>query len=269
MKRIILVVVAAALVAAGCSSSSDPTTTSESQIAATEPTTTTTETTTTTTAPTTTTTTTVAETTTTTTAPATTTTDTETATTVAETTTTTTIPVTTTTVPAATVELSWPGIQAGTTWVWLGMEEDEAIAAVTSVLGAPTDDSGWVDSFSRYGTCPGSTVRGVHWGDFIMLFTKADTDFWIGGVPHFFAYYYAGTTPLLTTTEGITIGSTLEELEAAYGGPELVIDENPFDPSAGFWKYRLSTWLGMSGATTGQTPTDTVLSINGGQGCGE
>ncbi len=266
MKRIILVVAAAALVAAGCSSSSD-TTTSESQIAATDPTTTTIETTTTTTAPATTTTTTVAETTTTTTAPATTTTDAETTTTVAETTTTT-IPVTTT-VPVATVELSWPGIQAGSTWVWLGMEEDEAVAAVTSVLGAPTDDSGWVDSFSRYGTCPGSTVRGVHWGDFIMLFTKADTDFWIGGVPHFFAYYYVGTTPLLTTTEGITIGSTLEELEAAYGGPELVIDENPFDPSAGFWKYRLSTWLGMSGGTTGQTPTDTVLSINGGQGCGE
>ncbi|VAV90677.1 hypothetical protein MNBD_ACTINO01-179, partial [hydrothermal vent metagenome] len=98
---------------------------------------------------------------------------------------------------------------------------------------------------------------------------QADTDFWIGGVPHFFAYYYAGTTPLLTTTEGITIGSTLEELEAAYGGAELVIDENPFDPSAGFWKYRLSTWLGMSGGLTGRTPNDTVLSINGGQGCGE
>jgi len=252
MKRVILVVVVAALVAAACAPSSESATTSEPQVS-------------TTTVPVTTTTVPV----TTTTVPVTTTTSAPVTTTTVPATTTTTVPVTTTTAPGGTVELNWPGIQAGPTWVWLGMMEDDAIAAVTAVLGSPTDDSGWVDSFSQYGTCPGSTVRGVHWGDFIMLFTQADTDFWIGGVPHFFAYYYAGTTPLLKTTEGITIGSTLEELEAAYGGPELVIDENPFDPSAGFWKYRLSTWLGMSGGLTGRTPTDTVLSINGGQGCGE
>jgi hypothetical protein len=184
-------------------------------------------------------------------------------------TTTTGVESTTTTVAEGVVELDWAGVQAGPTWVWLGMVEADAIDAVSTTLGSPTHDSGWIDSFSPYGACPGATVRGVHWGDFVMLFTEAETDFWSPGVPHFFSYYYTGTTPTLTTVDGIAIGSTLAQLETTYGGPDLVIDEDPFNPSGGFWTYRLASWTGLWGYATGQSDADTVSSINGGRGCGE
>jgi len=193
-----------------------------------------------------------------------------TTTTSAPTTTTTVAPTTTTTGSApGTVELTDEGVQAGDTWLYFGFDDDDAITAITAVLGAPTFDSGWIDSFSIYGTCPGTLVRGVEWDDFTMLFTQADTDFWTGGVPHFFAYYYTGETPQLLTTEGIGIGSSIETLETAYGGPLFTMDEAFFDPSFGAWTYDLQGWTGLWGFSTGQTAAHAVTSINGGQGCGE
>lgn len=185
-------------------------------------------------------------------------------------TTTTTVPATTTTVAPATVELTNEGIQAGAQWVHFGYDDEAAIAAVTAVLGTPTHDSGWIDAFSSpYGVCPAPVVRGVHWGGLVLLFTQANTDFWSPGVPHFYAFNYTDATPELFTPEGIGIGSSLEMLDAAYGGPDLVIDEAWFDPSAGFWSYRSAMWTGLWGFATGQTFAHVVTSINGGQGCGE
>ncbi len=179
-------------------------------------------------------------------------------------------PETTTTAGPGTVELTRVGVQAGEVWVPFSENDEVAIAAVAAVLGAPTLDSGWIEAFSSpYGVCPPPVVRGVHWDDFVMLFTQADTDFWTPGVPHFYAFNYTGSTPELLTTEGIGIGSSLEMLDAAYGGPDLVIDEAWFDPSAGFWSYRMATWTGLWGFATGQTFAHTVTSINGGQACGE
>jgi len=187
-----------------------------------------------------------------------------------ETTTTTLAPVTTTTPAAAVVELSDEGIVAGTGWLSFGFNDEDAIVAVTAVLGAPTQDSGWIDAFSSpYGVCPAPVVRGVHWDQFVMLFTQAETDFWSGGVPHFYAYNYYGDAADLETTEGIAIGDTLAQLKAAYPGPKLEILENPFDPSAGFWIYDRQMWTSMSGSATGQADADTIDSINGGIGCGE
>lgn len=248
MKRTLLGAIVVALVAAGCANDADSTTTvpatltTTSSTAAPETTTTVPEETTTTIA--------------------------ETTTTVAETTTT----ASTTTTTAAeedNLELSDEGVQAGATWVPFGTIDDDAIAAVAAVLGAPTDDSGWIDSFSGYGTCPGSVVRGVHWDAYVMLFTQSDTDFWSGGVPHFFAWYYTDVVPALATTEGLVIGDTLATLEALYGGPELEIDEDPFDPSGGIWSYDTVGFTGLWGFADGQSPESVISSINGGQGCGE
>lgn len=187
-----------------------------------------------------------------------------------ETTTTTLPPETTTTTVPATVELTRVGVQAGDTWVPFSEDDEVAIAAVAAVLGAPTHDSGWIEAFtSPYGVCPAPVVRGVHWDGLVLLFTQANTDFWSPGVPHFYAFHYTDATPVLFTTEGIGIGSSLEMLDAAYGGPDLVIDEAWYDPSAGFWSYRLAPWTGLWGFATGQTFAHVVTSINGGQGCGE
>ncbi len=207
----------------------------------------------------------------------------ETTTTVIETTTTTAPPDTTTTAAApgtttttaaapGTVALNDEGIYAGEAWIHFGFDDEAAIAAVTAVLGAPTNDSGWVDGFSSpYGVCPPPLVRGVHWGSLTLLFTQAESDFWSAGVPHFFAYnYFANEPPVdLETTEGIAVGDSIGMLRAAYPGPDLMIDESPFDPSAGIWLYDQQTWTGMWGFATGQTDANAIISINGGQGCGE
>jgi hypothetical protein len=176
---------------------------------------------------------------------------------------------TTTTDADASLELSDEGLQAGSTWVPFGAGDAEAITAISGILGAPNRDSGWIDSFSEYGTCPGTTVRGVHWGAFVVLFTEADTDFWTGGIPHFFAWYYTSEPPELETTKGLVIGDTLATLEALYGGPQLEISENPFDPTGSIWLYDVAGWTGLWGYADGQDPTSDISSINGGRGCGE
>ncbi len=248
-KQLVLAAMVVALVASGCSDDADSTTTVPATL-----------TTTSSTAAPATTTTTVPEDTTTTAA--------ETTTTVAETTTSSSS-TTTTMAEESSLELSDEGVQAGATWVPFGTIDEDAIAAVEAVLGAPTNDSGWIDSFSGYGTCPGAVVRGVHWDAYVMLFTQADTDFWSGGVPHFFAWYYTDIVPALATTEGLVIGDTLATVEALYGGPKLEINEDPFDPSGGVWLYDMVGYTGLWGFADGQDPDSVISSINGGRGCGE
>ncbi len=195
--------------------------------------------------------------------------------------TTTTVAETTTTSDAVgTVELTNEGIYAGDSWLYFGYDADEAIAAVETVLGPAMDDSGWLDSLTdgweHFGVCPSPNVRGVSWGEggivsLQLLFTDANTDFWSEGVQHFFSYYYSGAAvPTdLSTPEGVGIGSTLGDLQAAYGPGDISIDEAFFDPSEGFWSYRMATWTGLWGYATGLDDTDTITSMNGGQGCGE
>lgn len=187
---------------------------------------------------------------------------------------------TTTSGSTATVELTNQGIYAGDEWIQFGYDDDDAVAAVEAVLGPPSADSGWLDSLSegweQFGVCPQPNVRGVSWGSggdisLQLLFTDADTDFWSGGVEHFFTYYYSDSSEPhdLTTPEGLGVGSTLGDLQATYDPADIVIDEAFFDPAVGFWSYRLATWTGLWGYATGQADTDTITSINGGQGCGE
>lgn len=258
MRRILFIGLLAALMTAACSSSGDGADTTVLDTTTTTTSTTLVETTTTTT---------IADTTT---------------TTVPETTTTTIADTTTSTsgVPDTTFELSNEGIQAGSEWVHFGYDADDAIAAFEAVIGPATDDTGWLDSFGegweQFGVCPGPNVRGVTWASggktsLQVLFTDGDTDFWTGGVEHFFTFYYFdGSNPTgLTTTEGIGIGSSVGQLKATCGGPEFILEEAFFDPSQGFWAYKQRPWTGLWGYTTGLTDAFVVDSINGGQGCGE
>ena len=80
-----------------------------------------------------------------------------TTTTVAETTTT--EATTTTTTTLAPLALEPDGIGA----VDFGAAPNAAIAYTTAFLGSPDRDTGWVDSFSEFGTCPPPEVRGVPW----------------------------------------------------------------------------------------------------------
>jgi hypothetical protein len=179
--------------------------------------------------------------------------------------TTTTVPDTTLPPAADTVEFTNEGIYAGETWIYFGYDDEDTVAAVTAVLGSPTFDSGWEEAF----LCPPPERRTVRWDDLWLLFTTADTDFFTGGIPHFFTYQYSDGTPELFTREGIGLGSTLADLDDAYGGPDLIIEDSDIVVGAGSWTYKDSPWTGMGGLATGTTPSDTITSINGGAGCGE
>jgi hypothetical protein len=156
-----------------------------------------------------------------------------------------------------------------------GADPDTTIAYAESVLGAAKNDTGWVDSFSKYGTCPGPVVRGVEWGGegsgfgFVLLFTEAATDHLPGGGQHLFGYYYFGDPDGLATGGGISVGSTLGDALAAH--PGSTVEEHPLVPGSGSWfvdDVEGDDSL-LWGFAEGLGADDTLTSINGGITCGE
>ncbi len=149
-----------------------------------------------------------------------------------------------------------------------GMDPDEVVAALSAIFGAPDSDSGWVDPFSQFGTCPGTEVRGVVWGDLTLLFGDSS---WNrdDGVRHFFAYHYGPPAadelrpPGLVTDRGIGVGSSIAELRAAYPDVDIQLGEEGIAPPT-FYVSDL-----VRGYITGDGVSDTVTSILGGVGCGE
>lgn len=161
--------------------------------------------------------------------------------------------------------------------VMFGATPDEAITYATAILGPADRDTGWVDSFSEFGTCPPPEVRGVQWGEspsafgyaFTLLFTKAQTSHKPEGGEHLFGYDYYGGDLALATEPGMTVGTTLGDARAMY--PTIEIDESPWDPIAGAWWVDddPSDHSQLFGYATGQGDADVVTSILGGVTCGE
>jgi hypothetical protein len=106
----------------------------------------------------------------------------------------------------------------------------------------------------------------VIWGDLTLLFS--DDTLVTSGRRHFFAYVYGQAlgseiVPAgLKTDAGIGVGSTVAELTGTY--PGVII--NPSDDFGGP-NFKINE--NLAGFLTGVEPTDTVLSVLGGQGCGE
>jgi len=147
-----------------------------------------------------------------------------------------------------------------------GVDPEEVIEYIRSIVGAPTSDSGWADPFSAFGVCPGTEVRGVTWGDLLVLFSdESSVD---AGRRHFFSYSYGpafafeARPAAMRTPAGITVGSTVAELRAAY--PEVVV--TPGD-DINLPSFHVND--NLNGFLTGDTDADTVLAIIGGVGCGE
>ena len=185
-----------------------------------------------------------------------------TSTTTSSTTTTSTSTTTTTTLaPGAELVLRANGIGDAA----FGVDPDGAVAYVSGIIGPPTVDTGWVDPLS-VGACPGTEFRQVYWGDLLLQFS--DQSSVTSGRRHFFSYVYGPSfgpkiTPAgLKTDAGIGVGSTVADLQGTY--PGVVI--NPGDEIGG---PNFFINGGLAGFLTGVNPTDTVISVLGGQGCGE
>ncbi|MBA3802272.1 MAG: hypothetical protein H0X22_05130 [Acidimicrobiia bacterium] len=147
-----------------------------------------------------------------------------------------------------------------------GDELDAAVAAVTAILGEPTQDSGWVEPFT-ISACPGTEYRRVSWGAFSLQFSdqssKAD------GRRHLFGYEYGevgrtDATPAgLVTAEGIGVGSTVAELKSVYPGVSVVAGEEGLSSSS----FEVSE-NGLAGLLTDATDQGIVILVVGGDFCG-
>lgn len=133
-------------------------------------------------------------------------------------------------------ELSADGLGA----VQFGADPEQSITFVSSVLGAPTADTGWLAPID-FGPCGGTRIRQVGWSQLQLEF--GDSSNVTEGRDHFYAYFYGfegSSSPQpagLRTPEGIGAGSTVQELLAAYPGatvfegdefvgPTFVVNDN-------------------------------------------
>lgn len=155
-----------------------------------------------------------------------------------------------------------------------GAEAEAAIADLTTALGLPDADSGWIDSFSTFGTCPGAEVRVVRWDELEAYFTDspaAVADYPDPGGPHFFSWRAATfvddepPSRGFATDDAISPGTPLGVLREAYGEAQVqVVYEDAFD----IWFLDVAA-AGLSGTVSGDTDNDVVESLQGGIGCGE
>lgn len=134
------------------------------------------------------------------------------------------------------VQLSMSGLGV----VVFGDEPEFAIEALGSRLGAPEEDSGWIESInSRFGVCPGNFVRGVRWQHLRVLFTDGRTDYGNERTPHLFAWSYGKGVGArvgrldLRTPEGIGLRSTVSDVRRAYPAAKIFPDTegDPFGNS--------------------------------------
>ncbi len=68
-----------------------------------------------------------------------------------------------------------------------GADPEGVVAYVSSIIGKPTVDTGWVDPLS-VGACPGTELRQVFWADLVLQFS--DQSSVTSGRRHFFSYVY-------------------------------------------------------------------------------
>lgn len=149
--------------------------------------------------------------------------------------------------------------------VRFGVDPEGVVTYLKKRLGEPTEDSGYIDAYSEFGSCPGSRVRGVRWGDLLLLFGDESTV--VDGRLHFFSWKYgpmSGTAlvpPNLKTEVGVTIGSTVSDLRRLHPSVEIFSDEIF---GAGFEIERT-----LSGTLSSTESSGRVTVLYGGITCGE
>jgi hypothetical protein len=153
----------------------------------------------------------------------------------------------------------------------MGAEPEGVIGQLTAWLGEPDEDTGWVDSFNQFGTCPGTETRLVRWVSLVSFFTNGATAWAPDNTRHFFHYTHsasAGGGEVLTfrTAKGIALGSSVSDLREAYGSELSVTDDPLFDT---IWEVASEGPGLLWGSASNSSDDGLVTAINGGLGCGE
>ena len=105
--------------------------------------------------------------------------------------------------------------------VSFGTDVQAALGVLTAALGQPVADTGWIDTFSIYGDCPGSRLRAVEWPGVLALFGDAEDGYQHrdAGDEHFMTWRLGAFGPdpyMLRTAEGIGVGAGRAEVAEAY-----------------------------------------------------
>jgi len=145
-----------------------------------------------------------------------------------------------------------------------GASSEQVIPQLSTLLGVPSKDTGWIDGFSTYGTCPSDKIRVVEWNRLRVFF--GDTAF---GTQKFFQWEYTGrdTTvqaPALATDQGVTLGMSKSQVQSLYPQAQIRPWIENYE-SMHLVPYNNSTheYLG------GSLQNGTVFWISGGLQCGE
>ncbi len=165
--------------------------------------------------------------------------------------------------------------------VRIGDTEDEAITALVQLYGQPTSDIINKAASTEESVCSPTSglpcfnyLRFAEWDSLGLVVIIGDwtaaagTEFEIlEAPPNLRGYVYTGGAPQQTlgTAEGITIGSTLEDLMAAYGD-DLVVTEDPcaFDTEYGFTLRGATESSGLRGQLSREPVKGLVESIGAG-----
>ena len=153
----------------------------------------------------------------------------------------------------------------------LGSPPDSVVADISALYGEPDHDSDWIVAEPNiYGSCPGSQMRAIGWGSLLTIFIKDGTDD-LGGRFYTYTYGYDYTRNVggvdqrglaLTTAAGIGVGSTVGDLEAAYGDTVTIDGDIELD----VWAFDI-TESSIGGLLSGPEATDTVTLIELAAGC--
>ena len=174
-------------------------------------------------------------------------------------------PATTTTTAAATATTAAPapsGIQLradGLGAFAFGAPESEVLPALAEALGHAESDDVLPES-----ACSDGATRSVTWGDLDVLIGPDGS-----GRATLYGWVYGGgdvpATPVLVTAEGIGVGSTLDQLKAAYG------DRVAITPGGDEIPPRFSVEgtgdAPLTGVLNGPAATNSILAIFGGRYC--
>ena len=137
----------------------------------------------------------------------------------------------------------------------LGLDEAHAVTMLTTAFGPPNED------ISFPCADPAGEMRSVRWADLTAFFMDSQFVGYLDGL-----HYPNDGHPLeLTTPEGVGIGSSREELLAAYGD-RLEVGPPPDDVQGDVEEYRIDDGQ-LSGLIEGEGEAGVVITIRAGLAC--
>lgn len=149
----------------------------------------------------------------------------------------------------------WQLKDSGIGAIGFGTGTNAAIAEF-STLGQPSENSGWVNASGPYGSCPGTQVRMVRWGNLRTFYTRSGS-----GEGTFFSWDVIPTgrqeDQELATPSGVRFGDTQAQLKLRYGnltrnGTSFYVNGDPD---------------GISGTLDGTGYGAKITLLQGGPGC--